>query len=722
MTSGRSPAAREAVAIALLMFVFLRVSLPQVFLAPASADDLTWVTRALVPWWYSEPRSLDTDPAANGYHNSYYYCVHHPTVARIVYRQALHWYGVTEPPAKRYDYFASREENELRGNLIDARVRELLRLVNLAFACGGVLFLYLALRAILRNRLLALVGTLPICLEPTLIDGPHSVVPYLGADAILFFWTALFLYALLRFVRRPVSAGVVLGLLAGLAASTKITGALLLLVGVTYFLIWGRGRGRLIPVAIMAVIAPAVFLALNPVYFGGGTAWAAKVFRDTFAVMAALKDVTTQTRWGAFTRTEVVMSMLPHVVLLLPAAAVAAVARRAWWFAPTLLWGLFLIVPHLAGVYLFFPRYAFVVRLGFLLPVVACALWCAKHKKERDIAAVSGEALRKDAVGDTCDDEEAATRRPAEVTSITLWLIIAAEVILAAANLVPLVVLLALAVFMLLWGAMLSLQGSTLGVVAVLPLVLILPWTVSIKSAMEMAAFSAAAATLWVVWLYIAKGGKARGALRIMAALAVLAAALSAPSLILAAVVALYGVVVTRRGLLPLVLALVILPLAVAIALDVANYGASLDTVGGFVAKLNPARPVLWNVPSWSRSVHGRPYDNNTMVYNQWFYWPMLLPLGVVAWYCRRERWFVPTFLWGVMLAAGALAFTREPYFQYSLPLEMGLLVPVGVASIVVLGRAMGVEVKGFPCILRRLLPGSRGDDGNHSRVKEGST
>jgi uncharacterized membrane protein YwaF len=87
-----------------------------------------------------------------------------------------------------------------------------------------------------------------------------------------------------------------------------------------------------------------------------------------------LKDTTTATSWGTYSRLETVMGALPHLVFIVPIAAAVLAARRRHWFAVTFYWSMSVILCNLALIYMPQPRYAAPVRAALLLLVMASGL------------------------------------------------------------------------------------------------------------------------------------------------------------------------------------------------------------------------------------------------------------------------------------------------------------------------------------------------------------
>jgi len=369
----RSPVT-TVLALSLLVLATAFAALPPVYRATPSPDELTWARRSLVPWWFPEPRIMDKTLWSADYRQKYTQCIHHPTLARIVYRTVLTAAGYDKPPEAVWKYGASYDENIRLGNFLPSDMRFVLRLTNAFFFAATVIVAYLGLALILRSRLLGVVASLPIVFEPTMRITYKAVVPYIGADAVFVFLLVLAWFLWLRVKDRPLASTLVLGIIGGLAVSTKVNGVFVLLAAAAYYCFSSRGWRRLaVPAGILSLSA-AVFLALNPVYFGGGWPWAVMVFRDTLSLMFDLKRVTTATSWGSFTPFETISGTFPCWPLAVPVVAVIWYARDKWWFGVTFAWAASVILCNLTLIYMPQPRDAAPVRIAFFVLMMSAGL------------------------------------------------------------------------------------------------------------------------------------------------------------------------------------------------------------------------------------------------------------------------------------------------------------------------------------------------------------
>jgi hypothetical protein len=373
----------------LVAFICAWAALPAALRLPSGNDDVNWAKRSLAPWWYSAERRPIPDwrgvydahfldqqwPDARS--EEYFYCIDHPAVTRIVYRAALHASGVYSIGQQTWDSSRKAAANIAEGRLLPDKTRNLLRTVNFFFFLAGVLLVYVGFQGILRNPLLAALAALPLALEPSAIKTELAIVPYIGADAMLFFMLALVWAVWQRIARPGFAAAIALGALAGLATATKLNGAFVLPGLVIYFAVYSRGVSRVLFAAAVCTTAAVVFLALNPVFVGPGPAWSASVLGDMLHARAAVSGWMAA-RPGTLTDFQVRYSLFPQVFFLLPIIGVLAGRLKERWFITASLFALPVIVFNLAGAPAMFPRYAAPVREAFFILFVPCGMLALK--------------------------------------------------------------------------------------------------------------------------------------------------------------------------------------------------------------------------------------------------------------------------------------------------------------------------------------------------------
>jgi hypothetical protein len=243
--------------------------------------------------------------------------------------------------------------------------------------------------------------------------------------------------------------------------------------------------------------------------------------------------------------------------------------------------------------------------------------------------------------------------------------------------LVPSQVAAAAAFLLVVFGARIILRNAPLAVLVTLPMAAIIPWNV--PGGDEMAAFSLAAAGVWVAWLYGVRSPHVRNRTAVLAGVCVSAALISAQSLLVVAAAGAYFFVRGResRKLAGVMIALPIVAVA-------------LVALPGDPQALNPANwPDLirsaftggWAARNWYGALLGRNFTLMHSLYNPAWVWPLILPLVILICTSRREWWFSLTALWSGVLLVGTLALGRETDALYSLPLQIALIVPASVAG-----------------------------------------
>jgi hypothetical protein len=683
-----SPAARTAIALALLTCLFVTAAIRPVFLALPPVDEVTWADRSLSPWWFPYPREGPDGPNADSeYGKHYYYAIHHPTVTRIIYRFALHSAGIRRQPSVTYDYSLTFDENLRRGNVLPYRMRTVLRITNACFVLAALVLLFFALLRIAQTRLLAVAALVPIVYEPTLTGAFNCTVGYIGADAVLMFMLVCFLCAWLAVRDKGIPGAVILGLLAGLATSTKYSGAVVLIAAMIFYAFRERGWRRAVLPFVAGSLASIVFLALNPVYFGGGLEWAVNVFRDTISIHSRLQGKATLDAFYVSDRWELLRAYLPHVSFALPLIYALREVRRAPWFGPTALWGLSIIVGHLVVLRVFLPTYAGVVRLALLVLVMSAGLariaqWRARRRGEgqvpepghRERSTEGGVANGEDKVSPPAG----RMKLRMSVVAVLLAAVAAAGMLMPSASSFALVLIPAAVVFM---GARLISGGSAAAVIVTASLFATL-WPPA-STAQPMILFTSGALIMWALWLHLSRRGAQSGAGPVALASGA-AFALSPHSLAFLLMVAAAWVLVgPRAGRRRLLSALLLPPVAI-----VCSQFLAMKVLG-----LPPAPFPRWNDLTWTLSelwnvmvrdpgLFSAPYHRAVLDFGKGFQWPLVIVAALFVIQLRRSRWFAATFAGGALLTVGALTYGQSPYFQHSVPMQVGLLLPLSIAAV----------------------------------------
>ena len=294
----------------------------------------------------------------------YAFVVDHPSLKDVFYAARLRAAGVTSLDIPDVDYSRGPAWNVGHGRLPDMeRVVMPLRQVNVAFMCGAALLVYLAALIAVRAPVLALLAPLPLVLNGRI---GRSVVAYIGCDAVVAFFLALSLVALVAVAhyRRHDRywAALLLGVCGGLATSAKINGALAVIAACGYLALQNRGARRVLLPAAVVASSVAVFLLLNPVFRSGGPGWTATVVRDVLACRALCWE---QHRLAhGVSRLAIVGKFLPFAPLLyvIPAGLLAFGRRPA--VAAASLWAGVMALGTVSSVSCTFLRYQLPIEIG----------------------------------------------------------------------------------------------------------------------------------------------------------------------------------------------------------------------------------------------------------------------------------------------------------------------------------------------------------------------
>jgi len=693
------PTSRPIIACCIITYLFVTVALKPVFFEQPPVDELTWVERSLILDWIPDPNVIcGSAQPVRGSGWRYYFCIHHPTVARLAYRVVLRSAGFCDPPAKRYNDRITYDENCRLGNILPVQMRELLRATNAAFVLAALVLAYFALLQVCPSRFLALLALLPIVYEPSITGAFNSTVGYIGTDAILLFMLVLFLFAWLHMGDRGPGSAVVLGILGGLAASTKYNGVLAPLAAMAYFAVRQTGWRRVTRPLVTGAVAAAVFVALNPIYLAGGPAWAWKVFGDTLRVLSAGQKPEALQGMTVNGFSERLLLMFPDVVFLLPVVVLMSGVWRSRGLLQVIFWAAFLMGGNLIALRLFLPTYAAPVRLAFLLALMAAALAKARNLFGRQdspggassrpdqppaLTAAPGPSLVSRGTARILD---AVNRVPARVRWLLLVPIPLGAFFLEASSwmLVPTLLV------CLFIGGYWVLRSAAAAALVALPLALTVPWRYH-AAVQFMAPFCIAASICWLISLYFASPRHGPHASTVLTAAMTAALALAPQSLpLVALVIGCYlarPTDVARRVVVRACLVSAGVAFGVR-ALLLLVFGAGVSSMLS-IESFFPSHPGVWSLAALSESSHSRFYNANVRLLNQDFCWALLVPLALLAYPCRRQWWFTPTFAGGMLLFVATYALGKSAAFQYSLPMQVGLLVPFGIVAAGALHREL---------------------------------
>jgi hypothetical protein len=376
-----SSLAGTIIAIAVLSLATAASTIPAVYSGQFNHDDATWGKRALEPWWFPEPR-LPKLQWGDDYARKYYYCIDHPAVTRIIYGAALHATGVRTLDIGEWDDRLDEAANVAEGRVLPYRVMITLRMVNLLLFAGAVIIAYFAFDLVIGNRILACLAALALAVDGAARAEVNGTVTYIGTDAPFLFWALASWFVWLKASGKGIMGPLVVGAVAGIATATKLTGAFIVLGAAGYWCVYSGGWRRLAYPLVTCAAAVTAFVLLNPVYLGGGIDWAIQVFRDMLSLRFQVRQEHLASV-GTYTRLEVILSALPHLVFAIAAAGIMVAWRRAWWFGATAFWSISLIAFHMLFLYRFMPRYAVPMRAAFIALVMAAGMSTVKAFMQR---------------------------------------------------------------------------------------------------------------------------------------------------------------------------------------------------------------------------------------------------------------------------------------------------------------------------------------------------
>jgi hypothetical protein len=261
-------------------------------------------------------------------------------------------------------------------------------------------------------------------------------------------------------------------------------------------------------------------------------------------------------------------------------------------------------------------------------------------------------------------------------------------------------VIAALALVVLFWGARMALGRSFEAMIVVAPLALLVPWTAPIAGSDSGVILPLAAAGVWVLWLSIERRGEApfgkRGIAGWSAAsFAAIVAANWAPQVVvlLAALVGYYFLGGRRALSARVAVAFLAAPLLY-MALTVAVTPASQGYTWHFGRWFEDTIAYGWNMRPWFGTVADSAYRAARLTVNGLFYLPLLVPFIALSLEYRRCWWFAPTFTWGATLVLASIILGGSAHFLYSAEIQMGLVVPLGIAG-VAKWREIGAKARG---------------------------
>ena len=284
------------------------------------------------------------------------YSIDHPSIKRHVYGWVLHAIGVHEMSVPDVDYTKNKEWNLERGRVPPLDVSIALRFTNAAFMAGALVLIFLTGLVVLRNAYLSLLVPVGLILSRRVAEG---AVAYLGCDAILAFFVALTLFVWVLLAERGKASSLygaaIIAAVAGLALSSKLNGGLVIISYCLYLAIVNRGAKRFTMPLLAAAVCVAVFVALNPVMWGGPTWTPAGAVRAMFRHRENIW--LSQYSERPMPRMWLVTVFFPYAAFLPAFVAIAVFLRKEKWVLPVCIWAAVLVAGTLASVNRTYARY-----------------------------------------------------------------------------------------------------------------------------------------------------------------------------------------------------------------------------------------------------------------------------------------------------------------------------------------------------------------------------
>jgi|GEM_PF-1913365 len=704
VTDARRPAAvfgtpaRIIIALCAITFVFVKHAIVPVLLANPPVDELTWVDRALMPEWTPAVTSKGARlEAVESYRSQYYYACQHPTVVRLLYRTVLHASGVTEAPETQYDYSLGYEENIARGNYLPAYIRLPLRLTNAVLVYAAVMLIYFGLLKISRRPILTAVAVVPIVAEPLLVNAFNNVISYIGTDAALFFMMALFWFAWLSVDAASISGAFLLGIIGGLTAATKYNGAIVLVAAMVYVAFAARGWRRTLWPSVMAAVAVAVFVLVNPIYTADGPRWAVEVLKDTIGFLTNMQADAAASGDYISGRGELLTLLFPFLPFTLPSLALLVERRRQWWFPRTFVWTAAIVLGNLAVIMVFLPTYAAPIRIAFEVLILAGGLCCVSVTRHDACCSRDDSESGKKEIASSREVVADAEIANGEWLARERYGLIAVGVAVVLSFLIretPTGVLSAALMLVLACGVWLILRSAFWTASVLAPLFFTLPWR-PCPVLYDMMSFTLACGILWVAFVATRRPEMKKHRLNALTAAAAVAFVISWWSLIVLVPAALICVV-SASGRERCRLACALLGPPIAILLVQWAVTGKLRIVTQWNDLLAPPKG-LWSLSTLSEYVHGKRYNRMIFKFGQGMYWAPAIAFALWSLRARRQWWFAATFGGAAIAVAGALLFGEPLYFQWSMPLQVALLVPFGIVAVDTLRSLRGRTARTHP-------------------------
>jgi len=360
---------KRARTLVLLLF-FLALYGPVLFYnavrAPISLDENLGLER------------ISRSPAQFDVPLDHYYAIDHPALFRWINRAVLGALGVEIGEVPRTDHTQSVKWN-VNHRAAPRHVVRILQRANAAALVGALAALFFVARAALASDLWGFLVAAPLGLSTNF--GVY-VGGYIWTDAYLAFFLAwaLFFWVLFGLSPEPTRVWriVVMGIVVGLAVSTKLNAGLLLAAYVAYLAVVCKGWGRIWRAAFFVAVAFAVFAAVNPVMWRGGPLWwwhiAGEIVRHRFNVIEMHAE-----RFGESAFTGRLAKIFPMWYLLPIYALIVWTARGERWFLPVFLWSIFLVAGTALTINQPWKRYLMPLDMGMVVLVMLSAITLARR-------------------------------------------------------------------------------------------------------------------------------------------------------------------------------------------------------------------------------------------------------------------------------------------------------------------------------------------------------
>ena len=322
------------------------------------------------------------------------WAIDYPAVYHWVNHYAMKAFGVEIGKIPKVNREAGYAWNREHGLLAPWRVVKFFRKLNVVAICAALACLAALAKLVTRSWWWGLLIVAPLAMSKRFSGGIGS---FIFTDAYLTFFLCLMALAWARFhlSDNPLSwrRVAVMGVIAGLAVSTKINAGLALAAYMAYAARNARGNMKLWKPLAAAAIAFAVFVAVNPIMWKGlmpsygGPKWWGGVVYDMFErrmrAMAWQQDY-----YGHLSFGRRLAGLFPYWPFVPVFAFVIWKSRHARWFEPVALWAAFLGIGTALTIHILLPRYFMPVDLPVTVLVVLSAVDYFRRTRK---GAVTGE-------------------------------------------------------------------------------------------------------------------------------------------------------------------------------------------------------------------------------------------------------------------------------------------------------------------------------------------